>query len=154
MNIKGLFCAVAFLLAFPLLMVGQKENQNTGSLKFKVGVVFKSGDVRPVARADFYVLPKSPDDLLVEAAKAANVNLIEPFDEYIDRQTSLSAELKRFIKKYDLRNTETNPRGGGVTVITSEAKKIIGINDLRLLPEFATPLTRSASFALWQLDDR
>jgi hypothetical protein len=59
-------------------------------LRVKAGVIFQSGDVRPVARTDFFLLPASLELLSAKAAVEHGIN-IESFDDYVEGLKGLSA---------------------------------------------------------------
>jgi len=105
-----------------------------GTIKLKAGVIFKSGDVKPVARTDFFVLSKDLDLISEEAAKNLNLPLGVPFEQYLDNLAYGSAELKAWIKKHDIRRFMIS--SGNEDVKQSLYSSIFNRRDFLDVPEF------------------
>ena len=69
---------VAVLAMFLMLLPLESQAQETGKIYGKAAVIMKSGDVKPVAKGDFVVLPFSLHDLEVKARKEAEEQLGPP----------------------------------------------------------------------------
>jgi len=124
-----------------------------GTIKLKVGVIFGSGEVRPLSRADFYVLTKDLDMIFAEAAMAHNLPLGEPFDDYIDKQTNASPQLRAWLKKNKVKAfpsvDRSSPTGYEMTL------RAVSFDDLFEIPEFhawlQNPKESSATYRLSSL---
>ena len=108
-----------------------------GTLKLKVGVMFGGGEVRPVARVDFYALTKDLNMISREAAKNLNLPSIEPFEGYINKQNNASAEFRAWIIRTHDRGFAS--KGGRYdfnrVFFESDANKVT-LDDLLNVPEF------------------
>jgi hypothetical protein len=78
-----------------------------GTIKLKAGVIFKNGDVKPVARTAFVVLLKDLDSINAEAAKNQGIALDESFEYYVDNLMGVSAALKAWLKKHEIYKWES-----------------------------------------------
>lgn len=110
-----------------------------GTIKLKVGVIFKSGEVKPLARTDFYVLTKDLDQISLEAAQAQNLKMVEGFEEYIDKQFNASPELKAWLKQRNIRSFPMAGMGGLLDLSQDsfeKARAAVSLDDLFTIPEF------------------
>lgn len=134
--ILTLLIAFFFLLRLGVAATARLQSAE-GTIKLKVGVIFKSGEVRPVARIDFCALSKDLDLISEEAARAMNLPAVEPFEEYVNKQTSASSELRAWIVKHNLRNFPSKNQSYNSRRILSEAEaRHVTDDDLLNIPEF------------------
>jgi len=109
----------------------------SGILKLNVGIMFGGGEVRPVARVDFYALTKDLKMISREAAKNLNLPSTEPFEEYINKQSNASAEFRAWIIRTHDRGFAS--RGGRYdfnrVFFELDANKVT-LDDLLNVPEF------------------
>ena len=145
----GEFCLLVLVVLPSLTQITFPVPQAaSGILRLKVGVMFGLGEVRPVASADFYALTKDLNTISREAAKSLNLPSIEPFEQYINKQSNASAELRAWIIRTNDKGFAS--RGGrydfGRVFFDSDAKKVT-LDDLLNVPEFRNWLQDSANFS-------
>jgi hypothetical protein len=145
----GRFCLLLLMILPSLTQITFPVPQaSSGIITLKVGVMFGLGEVRPVARADFYALTKDLNTISKEAAKSLNLPSIEPFEQYINKQSNASAELRAWIIRTNDRGFAS--RGGrydfGRVFFDSDARKVT-LDDLLNVPEFRNWLQDPANYS-------
>jgi len=135
----GMFVILPILLVLGgRVSAAYGQNEDVASLKVKAGVVFKSGDVRPVARTDFFLLPASLEAISIEAAPAGGIKVNQRFDEWVDELPAVSREFRAWLK--------THHTVAFLAALSDE----VALDDLVSIPEFIEWL-KEPRLPLWRL---